>query len=136
MGIQRYKLEGRGPARVLGELEAAIMEAVWRLGTPTGAEVCAAIGPDANYKTVATVANRLVEKGHLERQRTAGRAFRYRAREDRDAFLQRVSVSVADGLVRDFGHQALARFVEAADTVDPTYLDELERLVRARKEQR
>lgn len=37
------------------------MEAVWHLGTPTGTEVCALLGPSAHDKTALTVANRLVE---------------------------------------------------------------------------
>lgn len=133
MGIQRFNLGGSGLTRVLGGLEARIMDAVWGLGAPTGSEICAALGPGSHYKTVLTVANRLVEKGLLEREPAGGRAFRYRAVEERDAFLDRVAASVASGLLGDFGRPALARLVEAAAAVDPTYLDELERLVRERK---
>ena len=133
MSIHRFNLEGSGLTRVLGELEARVMEAVWRLGAPTGKEICAALGPGSHYKTVLTVANRLVEKGLLVREPTSDRAFRYRAAEDRERFLRRVAASVASGLVGDFGKPALAQFVEAAEDVDPAYLDELERLVRERK---
>lgn len=133
MDIQRFSLGRRGLSRVLGELEARIMETVWQLGAPTGKEICDSLDPAANYKTVLTVANRLVDKGVLMREPAHGRAFRYRATEDRDAFLRRVVSSVASGLVGDFGRPALAQFVEAAVEVDPSYLDELERLVRDRK---
>ena len=136
MGVHRFSLDGRGLTRVLGELEARIMEAVWQQGAPTGNELCEALGPDAHYKTVLTVANRLVEKGLLTREPAKGRAFRYRAAESRTAFLDRVAGRVASGLVGDFGRPALARLVEAAAEVDPAYLDELERLVRERKEAR
>ncbi|MCC7023678.1 MAG: BlaI/MecI/CopY family transcriptional regulator [Thermomicrobiales bacterium] len=136
MGIHRFKFSGSGLTRVLGDLEARVMEAVWRLGTPTGKEIRDALGPDAHYKTVLTVANRLVEKGLLARQPTGARAFRYRAVESRQAFLDRISGDVAAGLVGDFGQPALARFVDAAAAVDPAYLDELERLVSERKEAR
>ena len=133
MDIQRFNLGGHGLSRVLGELEARIMEAVWQLGAPTGKEMCDALGPGSHYKTVLTVANRLVEKGVLIREPAHGRAFRYRAAEDRDAFLRRIASSVSSGLVGDFGQPALAQFVQAAEAVDPAYLDELERLVRERK---
>ena len=136
MGIHRFHLDRRGLARVLGELEARIMEAVWQLGAPTGHDLCAALGPGAHYKTVLTVANRLVEKGLLTRELAGHRAFRYRATESRDAFLDRVADSVARGLVGDFGRPSLARLVQVADEVNPTFLDELERLVRERKERR
>lgn len=133
MDIHRFDLDGSGPTRVLGELQARIMEAVWQLGTPTGKEICEALGSGAHYKTVLTVTNRLVEKELLTREPAAGRAFRYRAVEGREAFLSRIAGSVASGLVGDFGRSALAQFVLAAEEVDPTYLDELERLVRERK---
>lgn len=133
VGIQRFNLEGSGLTRVLGELAAPIMEAVWRGGSVTIKDICAALGPDANYKTVMTVANRLVEKRLLVRERTSERAFIYRAATSRDAFLTQIMASVANGLVGDFGHQALVQLVQAADEIDPAYLDELERLVRERK---
>lgn len=133
MDIQRFDLGRRGLSRVLGELEARIMEAVWQLGTPTGKEICAALGPCSHYKTVLTVTNRLVDKGLLSREPTEGRAFRYRAVEEREAFLSRIAGSVASGLLGDFGRPALAQLVQAAEAVDPTYLEELERLVRERK---
>ncbi|MGH2618937.1 MAG: BlaI/MecI/CopY family transcriptional regulator, partial [Thermomicrobiales bacterium] len=85
------------------------------------------------YKTVMTVTNRLVEKGLLVRERTTHRAFAYRATVDRDTFLSQVAASVANGLVGEFGQQALAHLVNAAERIDPAYLDELERLVRERK---
>lgn len=133
MDIQRFDLDGSGLTRVLGELQARIMEVVWQRGAATGKDICDALGPDANYKTVLTVTNRLVDKGLLARAPSGGRAFSYRAVEERGAFLRRVAGSVAIGLVGDFGASALAQFVQAADEVDPTYLDELERLVRERK---
>ncbi len=134
MGVQRFNLGGTGLNRILGELEARIMEAVWTLGTPTGKEICSLLGPGSHYKTVLTVANRLVNKGLLVREPSPRRAFRYRAVEDRDLFLERISSRVASGLVGEFGRHALAPFVQAAEAVDPAYLDELERLLRKRKE--
>lgn len=133
MRIHRFNLDGIGVTRVLGELEARIMEAVWQLGTPTGREICDALGSGAHYKTVLTVTNRLVEKELLVRESTGARAFRYRARESREDFLDRVAASVANGLVGDFGQHGLAQLVQAAEAIDPVYLDELERLVRERK---
>jgi predicted transcriptional regulator len=136
VAIQRFKFSGRGLTRVLGALEARIMEAVWQLDTPTGTQICEVLGPDVHYKTVLTVANRLVEKGLLARASSGGRAFRFRAVETRETFLDRISANVASGLVGDFGKPALARFVQAAEAVDPAYLDELERLVSERKDAR
>jgi predicted transcriptional regulator len=136
MAIHRFNLDGIGLSRVLGDLEARIMETVWQGGALTVREICAALGSDSHYKTVMTVTNRLVEKGLLVRSRAGDRAYVYRPALSRAAFLDQVMTSVATGLVGDFGQQALAHLVEAADQIDPAYLDELERLVRTRKERR
>ena len=133
MSFHRFNLEGSGLARVLGTLEARILEAVWQEEALTVRQMCDALGPDVHYKTVLTVANRMVEKGLLAREPAGDRAFRYRAVEARDAFLDRVSASVVAGLVSEFGRRSLAHFVDAASEVDAAYLDELERLVRERK---
>jgi len=131
--IHRFNLDGSGLTRVLGDLAAPIMDAVWLGEAVTVKEICAALGPDVHYKTVLTVANRLVDKGLLVRERTGDRAFVYRPTVSRDAFLGQIMTSVANGLVGDFGRQALVHLVQAADDIDPTYLDELEQLVRERK---
>ena len=134
MDIHRFDLDSRGIARVLGELETRIMEAIWRLGAPTINDIMDTLDPAPHYKTVLTVANRLVQKGLLTREPTDDRALAFRATEPREAFVQRISASLASGLVGDFGHHALAQFVRAAEAVDPAYLDELQRLVQQHKE--
>ena len=63
MDFHRFNLEESGLTRVLGALEARIMEAVWHIGNPVGKEISVALGPGVHYKTVLTVANRLVENG-------------------------------------------------------------------------
>jgi len=129
--VLAFKLHERGLARVFGELEAEIMDAVWRSGSVTVGDVCVALGEGANYKTVTTVMNRLVEKRVLVRERCS-RAFVYRAVDSREDFLGRVSRRVAEGLVRDFGDVAVAQFVDAVDTIDPALLAKLHALVEAR----
>lgn len=129
--LQAYKLDQRGLARVFGELEAVLMDAVWSMGEATVAEVCQRLGEDAHYKTVTTVLNRLVAKGALRRQRGA-RAFVYRASESRDSFEARISREVVESLVRDYGDLAVAQFVDALDAVDPALMAKLEALVRER----
>ncbi len=131
--IQSFRIHQEGLARVFGELEAKVMEAVWALNEPTVQAVCDYLGPTYNYKTVMTVLNRLVEKDALTRQRVS-RAFIYRPRQSRDAFLCRVSRAIMGGLVRDFGSLAVAQFVETLDELDPEQLAELERLVHERRQ--
>ena len=129
--VQAFKLDQRGLARVFGELEAQIMDAVWVLGEARVADVCEWFDGAANYKTVMTVMNRLVEKRVLLRERQS-RAFVYTPVESRDVFLGRVSQRVVEGLVRDFGDVAVAQFVDALDAVDPALLERLQKLVNER----
>jgi predicted transcriptional regulator len=122
--VHAFKLDRQGLARVFGALEAEVMEAVWELGAPTVSEVCDRLGAEANYKTVMTVMNRLVEKHALSRDRDS-RAFRYHAAESRVAFEARVSRQVVEGLLAEFGDLALAHFLSALDAVEPELVQRL-----------
>jgi len=125
--IQSFKLDQRGLARVFGELEARIMEAVWDIGPATVQEVCDCLGADQNYKTVMTVMNRLVEKNALIRERES-RAFVYIAAASREDFMQDVSRHVVEGLLQDFGPAAIAQFLAAMDA-SPASLAALRQLI-------
>src|SRR5581483_11159964 len=109
--IPQFKLNRKGMARFLGTLEARIMEIVWKNETVYVQDVCNKMGKGANYKTVMTVMNRLVEKGFLERKKVS-RAFVYTARLNRDEFLASASHQIMAGLVSDFGEFAMAQFVD------------------------
>ncbi|HEY65681.1 MAG TPA: BlaI/MecI/CopY family transcriptional regulator [Caldilineae bacterium] len=132
--IPAFKLGHTGLARIFGELEAQIMDVIWRLEEATVGDVVTHLEGDYHYNTIMTVMNRLVDKGFLVRRRE-GRAYIYSAVEDREAFLARVSRQVAEGLLRDFGRLAIAQFVDAADAIDPDLLDELRRLAGQKPEE-
>ncbi|MHB0869474.1 MAG: BlaI/MecI/CopY family transcriptional regulator [Chloroflexota bacterium] len=127
--VRAFRLGESGLERVLGELEASVMEAVWGQGEASGQEVCDALGPEHNYKTVMTVMNRLVEKRLLSRRRVS-KAFLYSAIQGRQAFLDNISRSVVAGLVRDFGGSAIAQFVDVVHELAPEDLVTLEELIR------
>ncbi|MEW2251043.1 MULTISPECIES: BlaI/MecI/CopY family transcriptional regulator [unclassified Streptomyces] len=68
--------------RPAGELEAAVMAALWAAGTPlTPAQVQAELASGLARTTVTTILTRLYEKGTLERERH-GRAYAYRPVQD------------------------------------------------------
>lgn len=131
MRLRAYRLNQRGLARLFGELEAKIMQAVWSLTEATVQEVVARLGPRANYKTVMTVMNRLVEKGFLDRHKVS-RAFVYRPRLTQDELITQLSREVLDGLVGDFGPSVLAQFVDSVAENDQARLAELAALVERR----
>jgi predicted transcriptional regulator len=126
--VQAIKLDESGLARLFGELEARIMEAVWSLDEATVHDVCRHLGENCNYKTIMTVANRLVEKGALERCRQ-GRAFVYTSVAPREQFLENVSRQTVSGLMNDFGTAAIAGIVGAVDEIAPEQLATLRQLI-------
>ena len=72
---------GRPPAKELTERELEVMQAFWRHGEATAAELrdlLAAEGLDRAYPTIANLVRLLYEKGLLE-PTNSERPFRYRA---------------------------------------------------------
>jgi BlaI family penicillinase repressor len=128
--VQAVKLDEHGLSRLFGELEARIMEAIWALDEATVHDLCGYLGANCNYKTM-TVANRLVDKGALQRRRR-GRAFVYTSVAPRDQFLENVSRQTVAALMKDFGTAAIAGFVDAVDEIEPEQLEALQRLIEDR----
>lgn len=132
--IQSFKLDEEGLAHIFGELEAQLMEAVWVLDEPSVHEVIDHLGGDLNYKTVMTVLNRLVEKEVLKR-RKRGRAFLYTATASRKELLAGVFDKVVRGMFNCGQRQiALAQIIDTAEAIDVQILDELSRLIEAKKQ--
>jgi predicted transcriptional regulator len=68
----------RSERRQFGELESAVLAALWAAPGPlVPAEVQAAVSDDLAYTTVMTILVRLHDKGIIERSKV-GRAFAYR----------------------------------------------------------
>ena len=116
------------------DLEYDILAKLWELGVGSVRELHEQLGQREGlvYTTTAKVVDRLREKGLIERQ-PHGRAFIYRprvAREEVEGARARKAVSRLFGTAP---HAAVAALVDAVDAVDPKLLDELERLVIARR---
>jgi BlaI family transcriptional regulator, penicillinase repressor len=116
------------------DLEYDILAKLWELGVGSVRELHEQVGQREGlvYTTTAKVVDRLREKGLIERQ-PRGRAFIYRprvAREEVEGARARKAVSRLFGTAP---HAAVAALVDAVDAVDPKLLDELERLVIARR---
>lgn len=135
--IQTFDLTKEGLTRVLGPLEAEIMEIIWRRPSQvTISDVWKEIlsHRQISFNTVMTVMNRLAKKGMLRREQGKN-AYHFSPVQTKEEFLGEVSRQVAQGLVEDFGESAIAQFVEAVDAVDPSYLKQLEDFIRRKKEQ-
>ena len=121
------------PPPALHELEAEIMDEVWRQGETTVKLVMEALNrkakPPRAYTTYMTVMRRLDEKGLLERTRS-GRRDDYRPRFTREEYQQRRAESEVQGLLDEYGDVALAHFAKSLGTLDPARRRALLRLAR------
>jgi predicted transcriptional regulator len=81
----------------LGELERAIMDVLWDSTEPlTVRQVGLRLtNRDLAHTTVMTVLDRLAKKGFARRQRD-GRAWRYRASADREAYVTELMLHALD----------------------------------------
>ena len=118
------------------DLEYDILARLWEVGVGSVRELHQHLGERDGlvYTTTAKVVDRLREKGLIERQ-PRGRAFIYRPRVAREEVENARARKAVDRL---FGaapapHAAVAALVDAVDAVDPKLLDELERIVIARR---
>lgn len=102
----------------MGELEQAVLEALWSLDrAASGREVHERLdGRDLAYTTVMTVLDRLARKGVLDRERD-GRAFRYVPRRTRAAMTAELMHEALQGTGAD-RDQALVSFVGEASAED------------------
>lgn len=131
--VHAFRLKERGLERVLGGIEAAVMETFWNRDEPYSiAQVRAALAParPLSFNAVMTVMNNLVAKGCLDRSRAdSARSYHYRARISREAFVAQVTRDVAQGLVRDFGPLAVVQFLDVLREEDPGGLQRLRQLL-------
>ena len=117
-----------------GELEYAILTALWDLERATAREVHGRAGEPAGlaYTTIATVLERLHAKGLVGREKV-GRAFVYRPGVERQAVEGARLRRTLDWLLGPTPQPAMARLVDAVESIRPELVDELAREVAKRR---
>ena len=120
-----------------GELEQAVLAALWELEGASAPEIHARVGEPRHlvYTTTAKVLDRLLTKRLVRRVRQ-GKSFFYTPTEPRGLV---EAARFGDGLRKLLGPEpkpAMATIVDALEAVDPSLLDELARLVHARRRSR
>lgn len=120
-----------------GDLEYAVLSALWDLGRASAREIHDVVGEPVGlvYTTIAKVLDRLHEKGLVERVRE-GRAFVYRATATRNRIDKARASTSLRRLLGPEPRPAIATLVAAVEAIDPELLDELGRAVAARKRAR
>ena len=130
-----FRLGKTGLARVLGDLEAQVMEVIWASQSPLSVqEVCDSLSAQSNYKTIMTVLSRLVDKDLLERQKL-GRAYLYMPAVSKEDFLKSVADSIVNGLINDYREVAVSSFINAMESASPETLNMLEEFLKQRQSQ-
>jgi predicted transcriptional regulator len=132
------RLSAKGLAKVLGDLEARVMNAIWWIGKPAPARaVHARVAKEHKVEllTVVTVLNKLVDKGLLARRKRDD-LLHYEARLTKAELVARASRRALEGILALGPDAVTASFVDVLAETDPERLAELARLVRRRmKEQ-
>lgn len=134
-----FRPAGEGLEKMLGKLEAQVMEAVWQSDGPVCVDdvraALAAGGKDAAYTTIMTTLSRLYAKGLLAREQQ-GKAYYYTPRVSRRELTSGVTKQVIDSLLTTFAEPAMAYFVEALGEDHPDKLDALADLIERQKKAR
>lgn len=130
---ETLRLSESGAAMLLGDLEHALMDALWRIGRPaTAREIHGLIVRARNIElvTAVTVLNRLVSPKRLMRRKKLGDVFHYTPELSREEFMARASRHVAERVL-SLGREAVATsMVDVLAERDPELLAELGRRVR------
>ena len=118
----------------LGPLEGRVMDVIWERGESSVRDVMLHLGPLA-YTTVMTTMARLHKKGFLERDKKS-RNFVYRPRFTKEIWRRKFtkdlllsfSQSLTTGLL-------VSCLLDAVQAGDEAVLDELERMIRRKREE-
>jgi predicted transcriptional regulator len=134
--MRGFKPGARGAGHVLGELETAVMEILWRAPGQTVNEVEEQLrqGRGSAHTTVLTTLDRLHRKGYLLREKQ-GKAFVYTPRYTREEFERIMTQEVLGAIIGQSAETALSTFVDLIGN-DPGALDQLEAKIREKRRQR
>ncbi len=128
------RLSAEGFAKVLGDLETRVLQAVWDLRAPSPARVVHARVAETHPVaplTVTTVLNKLVRKRLLRRWKRDD-LLHYAATMSESEFRAHASRRVVEGIL-SFDQEAVsASFVDVLAERDPARLAELARLIGRR----
>jgi predicted transcriptional regulator len=119
-----------------GPLELRVLQALWKQSGPATVRDLHPNFPTIAYTTLMTTLDRLHRKGVLEREK-AGRAFAYWPRCSRDELRSELAHATLADLLQS-GETSLrpiiSMFVDAVSARDAALLDELEALVREKRD--
>jgi predicted transcriptional regulator len=131
--LRGFRPGKRGAGHVLGELQTAVMELLWKEPGLTVNDVEARLQRrrEIAHTTVLTTLDRMHAKGYLTREKQ-GKAFVYAPRYTREEFERGVAQEVLGALLGQFTEPALSAFVDLVGE-DSEALDHLEEMIREKR---
>ncbi len=121
----------------LGDLERAVLGRLWSHGPADVKAMQRAVGElrGVQPNTIQSTLDRLHRKGLAEREKV-GRAYVYRARVSQQEWVFRTLEAVLGDVPQRAPDLLLSAFVDLAERAGTEQLEELERLVQARRTRR
>ena len=106
--------------KILSDLEAEIMEIVWKTGSASVRDVLLEMKKKRKiaYTTVMTVMSRLFEKKVLKRKMNGSGAFVYEAVREKEEFIKEKSQKIIKGFLKEYGDVAVAQFLDVIESSD------------------
>jgi predicted transcriptional regulator len=138
MDLSRYHFtfdpRKKGLRKILGDLEADVMEAIWARGRATVHDVHDRLAADRElaYTTVMTVMSRLADKGLLEKWKD-GAAYVYVPAASKEEFTRRTVGTVLSELLDDFTAPAMSQFVELVGEQDGAAIEALAKAIEEKR---
>jgi predicted transcriptional regulator len=135
---RRFVPHRTGDGNPLGQLESAVMDAIWALARQVSVgDVQEALlsGSAVAYNTVKTTMERLSEKGILSRVKQ-GKAYRYQAVVTQEELERRIVANALDRLVEQFPHAVASFFVQPDPQLSEEKLALLQEAIERRREGR
>ena len=131
------KRSARQLEAVFGPLEIRVLEALWSRGTPACVRDIQPQFPGVAYTTLMTTLDRLFRKGTLKREKL-GRAFFYSPKGSQEQLLSQLAGSTFATLLPGDAESVrpiMSMFVDTIGDRDEALLDDLEALIRARRDE-
>jgi predicted transcriptional regulator len=134
--LRGFRPGARGAALVLGELQTAVMEALWHEPGLTVNEVEERLRRkrEIAHTTVLTTLDRMHASGYLLREKQ-GKAFVYSPRYTREEFERGMAQEVLGALLGQLTEPAISAFVDLVGD-DSEALDRLEEVIRAKRREK
>lgn len=133
--LRGFKRPNEVAFAALGSLERQVMEELWRRSESSVRDIFLAFEERIAYTTVMTTLDRLFKKQLLSRRKD-GRAFVYAPAVTREELEQGIREDVIEGLLGAASVEpVLACIVDAVSDRDIESLDELDRLIKKKREE-